>query len=91
MHFAIEVGEQFKQQVEFHFNQLLGKTVIRANGREVKKNVRLIDEPIFDTHELDLEGPEKVRVRIEKRRKQLLASSYLVYVNDRLQQSYQGI
>ncbi|WCJ58302.1 hypothetical protein NXS98_11260 [Fontisphaera persica] len=91
MRFAIEVGEVARQQVEFYFNQLLGLTVIRANGREIKKRVRLFSEPVKEAHELDLDGLEKLRVRIEKHRQWLISSRYLVFVNDRLVQRFQGV
>lgn len=91
MRFAIEVGEVARQQVEFYFNQLLGLTVIRANGRELKKRVRLFSEPLVDAHEVELEGLERLRVRIEKHRQWLISSRYLVYVNDRLVQCFQGV
>ena len=50
MKFTIEVGEVEKQQVEFSFNQLLGRTVIRSNGQELKRSVRWFSEPVFDRH-----------------------------------------
>lgn len=91
MRFAIEVGDVAQQRVEFYFNQLLGLTIIRANGREIKKKVRLFSEPLVDAHELDLDGLERLRVRIEKQRQWLVSSRYLIYVNDRLVQRFQGV
>jgi hypothetical protein len=91
MRFVIEVGEVAKEQVEFTFNQLLGRTVIRANGREVTRKTRWFSEPLVDTHLVDFAEQEKVQLKIEKRRRHLFASRYFVYINDRLVQCFQGV
>src|SRR5512138_2500172 len=91
MQFAIEVGNMVKQQVEFTFNQLLGRTVIRTNGREVKRSVRLFSEPLVDTHVVNLSDTERLEMRIEKRRRYLFVSQYLVYVNNRLVEVRHGV
>lgn len=91
MKFMIDVGEVEKQQVEFSFNQLLGRTLIRSNGRELKKNIRLFSEPVTDVHVVHFTDRERIEIKIEKRRKLLFASRYYVYVNNRLTQVYQGV
>jgi hypothetical protein len=91
MTFAIEVGEVSRERIDFTFNQLLGRTVIRANGRELKRNTRWFSEPVVETHLIDLTETERVQVKIEKRRKHLFSSQYFVYVNDRMVQYYRGI
>lgn len=91
MRFAIEVGEVQKQKVEFDFNQLLGRTVIRLNGQVLKKAVRLFSEPVIDSHEVSLAEIERVDLRIEKRRKLLFSSHYTVFVNNRLTQVFEGV
>ena len=91
MKFAIEVGEAVRERVEFRFDQLTGRTVILCNGCEVKRQVRWFSEPVLDIHEFDLGEREKVRVRIEKRRRYLFASRYLVYLNNRLARCFQGV
>jgi hypothetical protein len=91
MRFVIELGESEKQRVEFTFNQLLGRTVVRSNGREIKKSVRLFSEPVYDLHVFEFAEQERVELKIEKRRKHLFASQYFVYVNNRLQEFYQGV
>ncbi len=78
-------------RVEFLFNQLLGRTVIRSNGQELKKTVRLFSEPLVDTHVMHFTEKERVEVKIEKRRKHLFASQYFVYLNNRLTQVHQGV
>ena len=91
MKFTIEVGEVEKQHVEFSFNQLLGRTLIRSNGRELKRSVRLFSEPVFDRHVFDFADRERVELKIEKQRKQLFSSRYFVFVNDRLTRCFQGV
>ncbi len=91
MKFTIEVGEVEKQRVEFSFNQLLGRTVIRSNGQELKRSVRLFSEPLCDTHEFNFDERERVQLKIEKQRRHLFGSRYFVFVNNRLTQCFQGV
>ncbi len=91
MKFVIEVGEAEKRRVEFDFNQLLGRTVIRSNGRELKRNVRLFSEPVFESHVIDFGDKERLQLKIEKRRRLLISSRYTVYVNNRLTHCCQGV
>ncbi len=91
MKFDIDIGEAKKQRLEFSFNQLLGRTVIRSNGQVLMKNTRHISEPLFDTHFFHFDEGEKIDVRIEKQRKLIFASRYCVYVNNRLAGVYQGV
>ena len=91
MKFVVQVGEVAKQRVEFTFNQLLGRTVIRSDGRELKRSVRLFSEPLYDTHVFAFFEKERAQLRIEKRRKHLFSSEYFVYVNNRLQDFHRGI
>ena len=91
MKFTIEVGETEKHTIDFNFNQLLGQLVIQVNRKEVKRNVRLIDEPVRETHLIELGGVEKLKVRIEKERRQLVGSKCRVFLNDRLYKFYEGV
>jgi hypothetical protein len=91
MKFVVQVGEVAKQRVEFTFNQLLGRTVIRSDGRELKRSVRLFSEPLYDTHVFEFFEKERAQLRIEKRRKHLFSSEYFVYVNNRLHDFHRGI
>jgi len=91
MKFTIEVGEVEPQRVEFSFNQLLGRTVIRANGRELKKTVRLFAEPLLDVHVVDFAEKERIELKIEKQRESMFGSRYLVFVNDRLTGCFHGL
>ncbi len=91
MKFTIEVGEVEKQRVEFSFNQLLGRTVIRANGRELKKTVRFFSEPSLEIHVFDFAEKERIILKIEKQRESMFGSRYLVFVNNRLTRCIHGI
>ena len=91
MKFTLEVGQTEKHTIDFNFNQLLGKLVIKVNRTEVKRNLRLIDEPLRETHLIELGGVEKITVRIEKERRQLLGNKCRVFLNDRLYKFYEGV
>lgn len=91
MTFSLEVGETEKHLVEFRFNQLSGKLVIKLNNREVKRSVRLFSEPIRESHAFDIGEKERLSLRIEKQRKLLYGQKYQVFVNERLVRAYEGI
>lgn len=78
-------------RVEFSFNQLLGRSVVRVDGQEVFRKKRWFSEPIKDFYEVTVDGAEQVRLRIEKERKLLVASRYKVYVDNRLTHLCQGV
>jgi hypothetical protein len=91
MKFSIEVGETEKHTIDFNFNQLLGKLVISVNRREVKRSVRLMDEPVRETHVIEVGGMEQLTVRIEKERRQLVGNKCRVFLNDRLFKYFEGV
>jgi len=91
MRFCIEVGRQEKHLVEFNFSQLLGQMVIKVNHREVKRNTRLFNEPLKETHAIQIGDADQLVVRIEKERKMLFGERYRVFLNDRLYQYYEGM
>lgn len=91
MTFSVEVGRGETHRVEFSFNQLLGRSVVRVDGQEVFRKKRWFSEPITDLYEVTVEGSEQVRLRIEKQRRLLLSSRYKVYVDNRLTHLYQGV
>jgi hypothetical protein len=91
MKFNLEVGEVEKHVVEFNFDQLLGQLVIKINKKEVKRSVRLFNEPLKETHTLQVGDGEHVIVRIEKERKQLFGQKCRVFLNDRLYKYYEGV
>ena len=90
MKFCIEVGEAEKHVVEFNFNQLLGQVVIKVNRKEIKRNVRLFDEPLKETHVIPIGDGEKHIVRIEKERKQLFGQKCRVSMTVVIAQSDHG-
>ena len=91
MRFALEIGDAEKHHLEFNFNQLLGSTVIKVNGQEVKKSVRLFSEPLEERHEVEVGKNERHTVFIEKRRKLLFGQRFFVYVNQRLVKAFTGV
>ncbi len=91
MKFNLEIGEAEKHMVEFNFDQLLGQLVIMVNKQEVKRSVRLFNEPLKETHTLQVGDGEGVSVRIEKERKLLFGQKCRVFLNDRLYKYYEGV
>ena len=91
MRFALEIGDTEKHHLEFNFNQLLGSTVIKVNGQEVKKSVRLFSEPLEQRYQVEVGKHERHTVFIEKRRKLLFGQRFFVYVNQRLVKAFTGI
>jgi len=89
--FSIEIGVNEKNHLEYHFNQLLGSLVIKINEKPITKSVRLINEPLFETHVVVVGEFEKSTVRIEKERKPLLGSRNRLYVNNRLLKVFDGV
>ena len=91
MRFNLEIGKVEKHMVEFDFDQLLGQSVIKVDRQEVKRSVRLFNEPIKETHTLQVGDVEGVIVRIEKERKLLFGQKCRVFLNDRLYKYYEGV
>ena len=84
MKFAVEIGENERNRLGYHFNQLLGSLLIKVNNRPIKKSLRLFNEPVLEVHVVVLGKNEKSTVRIEKERKPLLGHRNRLYVNNRL-------
>ena len=91
MEFNFEVGDVAKRQIEFAFNQLVGRTLILIDGKEDIRNVRWFSEPLLETHDKEIGDVEQVSVKIEKRRNHLISAQYLVYVNNHLTHKYAGM
>lgn len=66
MKFCLEVGELERHLVEFNFDQLFGRSVIKVNQTEVRRSVRLFNEPLRETHTLRVGDQERLEVRIER-------------------------
>jgi hypothetical protein len=89
--FTIEIGEIEKHRLEYTFNQLLGKLVIKINEQPVKQSVRLVNEPVLEVHVFVVGQSEQSEVRIEKERKPLLGHKNRLYVNNRLLKVFEGV
>lgn len=91
MRFTIEIGAREKHRIEYQFNQLLGRLVIKVDDELVKESTRLFNEPLVEVHVLVVGKAEKSQVRIEKRRKILFGQRNHLYVNDRLTEVFNGV
>jgi len=89
--FSIEIGESERNQLDYHFNQLLGSLIIKVNKKLIKQSLRLFNEPIFEVHVMTVGKFEKSNVRIEKERKPLLGHRNRIYVNNRLMKVFEGV
>ena len=90
MKFCIEVSEIEKHQIEYDFNQLLGRLIIRLDRKEIMRTIRLFNEPIQETHVVQVKETERLAVRIEKERRQLFGQKCRVFLNERLYKFFQG-
>jgi Fas apoptotic inhibitory molecule (FAIM1) len=90
MRFSFEIGDVEKNTVEFQFSQLFGRTVIRVNGKELRRTRRLFSEPLRDNYEFTIGEKESFAIRIEKERRLIFGSKYRVYINRRLLAVHQG-
>ena len=84
MKFSFQVGEIEKHQVEYHFSPLLGVVVVKVDGKAVRRHVRLINEPMRETHDLIVGDRERHKVRFEKERTSTFTHRNRVFVNNRL-------
>lgn len=91
MKFTIEVGARDKHTIEFSFNQLFGQSLLKVDGNEVFRKKRWFSEPVVDSYDMEISGPEHIHLRIVKERKHLLSSKYAVYIDNRLTQLFQGV
>ncbi len=90
MHFEFEIGRREKNRVEFDFNQLFGRTVIKVNGKPVTESRRLVSEPLSTSYEFTVGEMEPLVVRIEKQRRLLWTSRYKVSIDHRLLEVLDG-
>ena len=60
-----------KHQIEYDFNQLLGRLIIRLDQKEVIRNTRLFKELIRESRLVQVAETGQLAVRIEKERRQL--------------------
>ena len=84
MRFTFEIGGQEKHLVEYHFNQFIGRLVLKVDEQPIKTFFRLVNEPIHEVFEFAVGQFERQEIRIEKQRKSLLGHRNRVFVNNRL-------
>ncbi len=84
MKFTFEVGEIEKHQIEFNYNQLAGRVMIKVDKQIVRNSIRLLNEPAHEVYQFVVGQMVRTEVRIEKWRKQLLGSRNCFYVDGRL-------
>jgi hypothetical protein len=89
MKFSIEVGEAEKHLIECDFNQLIGRALVRVDGRAVFQKQHWFSEPVVNSG--DTQRHQNVHIRIERERELVFGSKYRIYVDDRLMQLYQGV
>ena len=87
----MELGEIEKNVLEYHFNQLRGELVIKINDQEVKKVVRVFNEPIREVHDFEVGTTEKLQVTIERERGLLFGQKTRVFINNRLAKAFAGM
>ena len=54
------------------------------------RNIRLFNEPVWETHQVQVKEAEQLTVRFEKERRQLFGQKYRVFLNERLYKFFQG-
>ena len=91
MRFNIEIGGIKKHRIEYEFNQLLGRLIIKLDRKEIERNDRFFGKPVKQTHVIQVDPEERVAVRIERKRRSLFGCKCLVYLNERLFECYEGI
>ena len=91
MKFNVEFGEGEVNLLEFSFNQLFGKSVIKLNHHVVKEETRWFSEPLRQTHVLEGGTRERWHVKIEKERKLLYGQLCRVFINQRLAKVIEGV
>jgi len=84
MRFTIEIGRDERHRLDYHFNQFIGRLVVKVDNHPVRQSLRLVNEPVKEVFEFEIGQYEKQAVRIEKLRKPLLGHRNRVFVNNRL-------
>lgn len=84
MKFSFEVGDVEKHRVEYSFNPLLGVLVVKVDGKTVKRHVRLVNEPIRESHALVVGKREPQSIRFDRERTSTFTRRGCVFVNNRL-------
>ena len=94
MQFSFEVGEHEKHTVRVDYNQMVGLMSIYVDNREVANELHVFSLSLVRTYEFMVGTGERHMVRIEKKRKLLLAGlrkqKYSVYVDGQLIAEHEG-
>lgn len=61
MQFSFTVGNQEKHKVDYHFNQMWGKTTIKVNDKQVFSALKLFKNPLAQS-----KNPLHLRLVIRK-------------------------
>jgi len=92
--FSFRVGINEQHQVDFSFDQFGGQLEIKADGRPVVKDFRMLSLKLTKRYEFTVGTQEQHHIAIEKKRKLLLAGfrpqQYRIYIDGQLVQTYEG-
>lgn len=94
MQFSFMVGIQEQHQIDFSFDQVIGKLEIRVDGEPMVKDFRLLSLRLTKRYEFTVGLQEQHHLAIEKKRKLFLAGfrpqQYRVFMDGQLVQTHEG-
>ena len=97
MQFSFTVGNQEKHKVDYHFNQMWGKTTIKVDDKKVFSAFKLFKSPFSTKQEpvtFEVGDKEKHKVAIQQTTAPFMAGffsvKYEAYVDDKLINTYDG-
>jgi hypothetical protein len=86
--FNVDIGQQERHNVHFHFNQLVGNLWIKVDGEPVVRDFRMFSNSLTKRYDLVVGDAEKHDVAIAKTRKRLIGGArkqtYQVFVDGQL-------
>jgi hypothetical protein len=92
--FSFIVGIQEQHQIDFSFDQVIGKLEIRVDGEPLVKDFRLLSLRLTKRYEFTVGLQEQHHLAIEKKRKLFLAGfrpqQYRVFIDGQLVQTHEG-
>jgi hypothetical protein len=91
MKFNLELGDTQKHKIEYQFNQLLGRLVVRLNNQEVFRRVRRFNEPRQEQLLIRADQNGAMDVLVEKQRRPLFGHRYRIFLNGRLYRCCSGL
>ena len=88
MKFSVEIGNEEKQLISYHFNKFWGNVKICVNGKKVKSDFRMYSINLSKTYEFNVGLKETHQIKIVKIRPQLNAAfssnTYQIFVDGTL-------